>query len=97
MYTILYNGEKQEINSDGWLDFQPVGCMDNLERVIGEKMDYERNVNPDYYRYSPFDIVLYKPKNEEGIVKRVTRDGVFVLFRIQSTPAFCKFEDIEKV
>ena len=45
----------------------------------------------------PFDIVLYKPENQEGIVKRVTDHGVFVLFRIQSTSELCKFEDLEKI
>ena len=45
----------------------------------------------------PFDIVLYKPENKEGIVKRVTDHGVFVLFRIQSTAELCRFEDLEKI
>jgi hypothetical protein len=45
----------------------------------------------------PFDMVLYKPKNQEGIVKSVTDSGVFVLFQIQSTAALCKFEDLEKI
>jgi len=45
----------------------------------------------------PFDMVLYKPENKEGIVKRVTDHGVFVLFQIQSTAALCRFEDLEKV
>ena len=45
----------------------------------------------------PFDMVLYKPKNQEGIVKRVTDHGVFVLFQIQSTAELCKFEDLERI
>lgn len=45
----------------------------------------------------PFDMVLYKPKNQEGIVKSVTDHGVFVLFQIQSTAALCRFEDLEKI
>lgn len=47
--------------------------------------------------FKPFDLVLYKPKNEEGIVKSITEIGVFVLFQIQSTAALCKFEDLEKL
>lgn len=47
--------------------------------------------------FKPFDLVLYKPKNEEGLVKSITENGVFVLFRIQSTAALCKPEDLEKL
>ena len=47
--------------------------------------------------FKPFDLVLYKPKNEEGIVKSITGCGIFVLFRIQSTAALCKPEDLEKL
>ena len=47
--------------------------------------------------FKPFDLVLYKPKNEEGLVKDITENGVFVLFRIQSTAALCKPEDLEKL
>lgn len=46
--------------------------------------------------YEPFDVVVYKPTGERGLVKRVTENGVFVLFRIQSTAQLCKFEDLEK-
>lgn len=47
--------------------------------------------------FKPFDLVLYKPRNEEGLVKSITENGVFVLFRIQSTAALCKPEDLEKL
>jgi hypothetical protein len=47
-------------------------------------------------KYEPFDVVVYKPTGERGLVKRVTEDGAFVLFRIQSTAQLCKFEDLEK-
>lgn len=43
---------------------------------------------------SPFDIVLYTPTNEEALVKRVAENGVFCLFRIQSTAQLCRFEDL---
>lgn len=45
--------------------------------------------------YRPFDVVIYKPTGERGLVKSVTDHGVFVLFRIQSTAALCRYEDIE--
>lgn len=47
--------------------------------------------------FKPFDLVLYKPRNEEGLVKSITENGVFVLFQIQSTAALCKPEDLEKL
>lgn len=43
----------------------------------------------------PFDVVRYIPTNEDGIVKSYNKKGVFVIFRIQSTAAFCRWEDIE--
>jgi hypothetical protein len=47
--------------------------------------------------FEPFDVVIYKPTGERGLVKRVTEDGgVFVLFRIQSTAQLCNPEDLEK-
>lgn len=45
--------------------------------------------------FKPFDVVIYKPTGEVGLVKSVTDKGVFVLFRIQSTASLCKFEDLE--
>lgn len=57
----------------------------------------ERNKENVRQELQPFDLVLYKPTNEEGLVRRVTENGVFVLFRIQSTAQLCKFEDIEKL
>ena len=45
--------------------------------------------------YKPFDVVIYKPTGERGLVKNVSESGVFVLFRIQSTAQLCKFEDLE--
>lgn len=67
-----------------------LGCFimiefDNANDEIAMEMD----------KYEPFDVVIYKPTGERGLVKRVTEDGVFVLFRIQSTAQLCKFEDIE--
>jgi hypothetical protein len=62
---------------------------------IGEKIKVKLVRDDSEDKFKPFDVVLYKPTNEEGIVKRVTKDGVFVLFRIQSTAQLCKFEDLE--
>lgn len=45
--------------------------------------------------YEPFDIVIYKPTGERGLVKLCNDIGAFVLFRIQSTAQLCKYEDIE--
>lgn len=59
--------------------------FDNADNEIAIEMD----------KYEPFDVVIYKPTGERGLVKRVTENGVFVLFRIQSTAQLCKFEDIE--
>ena len=50
------------------------------------------NMHP---KYEPFDIVIYKPTNERGLVKSCNDSGVFVLFSIQSTAHHCKYEDIE--
>lgn len=47
-------------------------------------------------QFEPWDVVIYKPTGERGLVKRVTDSGVFVLFRIQSTAQLCKPEDLEK-
>jgi hypothetical protein len=46
-------------------------------------------------QFEPFDVVVYKPTGERGLVKSVTDFGVFVLFRIQSTAQLCKPEDLE--
>jgi len=45
--------------------------------------------------YKPFDVVIYKPTGERGLVKSTNSIGAFVLFRIQSTAALCKYEDLE--
>ena len=45
--------------------------------------------------FKPWDIVIYKPTNERGIVKSVNEIGAFVLFRVQSTASLCKFDDLE--
>lgn len=42
-----------------------------------------------------FDLVVYLPTNEDALVKRVTENGVFCIFRIQSTAQLVRFEDIE--
>ena len=48
-------------------------------------------------QFEPFDVVIYKPTRERGLVKRVAEDGgVFVLFRIQSTACLCQPESLEK-
>ncbi len=60
-------------------------------------MEIKKTSETERQELQPFDLVLYKPTKEEGLVKKVTRDGVFVLFRIQSTAQLCKFEDIEKL
>lgn len=46
-------------------------------------------------KFEPFDVVIYKPTGERGLVKRTTPSGVFVLFGIQSTANLCKYEDLE--
>lgn len=45
--------------------------------------------------YQPFDVVIYKPTGERGLVKSTNNIGAFILFRIQSTAALCKYEDLE--
>lgn len=45
--------------------------------------------------YKPFDVIIYKPTGELGLVKSTNDIGAFVLFRIQSTAALCKYEDIK--
>ena len=45
--------------------------------------------------YKPFDVIIYKPTGERGLVKSTNDIGAFVLFRIQSTAALCKYEDIK--
>ena len=45
--------------------------------------------------YKPFDVIIYKPTGECGLVKSTNDIGAFVLFRIQSTAALCKYEDIK--
>lgn len=68
----------------------PSEFVKEVELIInsGEK-------NNKQIHFEPFDIVIYKPTGERGLVKKVTEDGVFVLFRIQSTAQLCKFEDLE--
>ena len=51
--------------------------------------------NNVYKDYKPFDVVVYKPTAERGLVKSTNDIGAFVLFRIQSTAALCKYEDLE--
>lgn len=51
-------------------------------------------MNNVYKDYKPFDIVIYKPTGERGLVKSTNDIGAFVLFRIQSTAALCKYEDL---
>ena len=46
-------------------------------------------------KFKPFDIVIYKPTGERGLVKSTNDIGAFVLFNIQSTAALCKYEDLE--
>jgi len=52
-------------------------------------------MNNIYKDYKPFDVVIYKPTGERGLVKSTNDIGAFVLFRIQSTAALCKYEDLE--
>ena len=44
-------------------------------------------MNNIYKDYKPFDVVIYKPTGERGLVKSTNDIGAFVLFRIQSTAA----------
>jgi hypothetical protein len=48
-------------------------------------------------KLNPFDVITYKPTNEQCLVKSVSSNGVFCLFRIQSTAELCKFEDLENI
>jgi len=76
-----------------------VGGVDNLAEIdVDPKRQkiYLCAYHEEMNKYEPFDVVVYKPTGESGLVKRVTEDGVFVLFRIQSTAQLCKFEDLEK-
>lgn len=45
--------------------------------------------------FQPFDIVIYKPTGERGLVKSCNGDNTFVLFRKQSTAQCCKTSDLE--
>lgn len=65
-----------------------------LPLKIEEKlmMTMNKEIKKDY---QPFDVVVYKPTGESGLVKSTNDIGAFVLFRIQSTAALCKYEDIE--
>jgi hypothetical protein len=74
---------------------EPNDISENLEVPLNGKVKVKVVRDDSEDKFKPFDVVLYKPTNEEGIVKRVTKDGVFVLFRIQSTAQLCKFEDLE--
>jgi hypothetical protein len=49
----------------------------------------------DGRKLEPFDLVVYKPTGEVGLVKSTNHLGAFVLFRIQSTAQLCKYEDLE--
>ena len=72
------------------------GVMFMIIGVLIVGVSGETEISKEMDKYEPFDVVVYKPTGERGLVKRVTEDGVFVLFRIQSTAQLCKFEDIEK-
>lgn len=64
--------------------------------AISIKNEIQNGYTPERKEFYPFDIVIYKPTGERGLVKRVTDAGVFVLFRIQSTGSLCKPKDLEK-
>ena len=72
------------------------GVMSIVLGVLTSGIGGENEIQKEMDKYEPFDVVVYKPTGERGLVKRVTEDGVFVLFRIQSTAQLCKFEDLEK-
>lgn len=46
-------------------------------------------------KFKPFDLVIYKPTGERGLVKSCNGDNTFVLFKIQSTAQCCKTSDLE--
>lgn len=74
------------------------GCLGFLLGLFIEikfNYNYKENIMEETNGFEPFDIVIYKPTGERGLVKRVTDSGVFVLFRIQSTAQLCKPEDLE--
>lgn len=64
-------------------------------KEVCDKFDKEYKTCNMHPKYEPFDIVIYKPTGERGLVKSCNDSGVFVLFRIQSTAQHCKYEDIE--
>lgn len=70
-----------------------VSPFEDLAISIKDKI--QNGYTPERKEFYPFDIVIYKPTGERGLVKSVTENGVFVLFRIQSTANLCKFEDLE--
>ena len=72
------------------------GVMSMVLGVLTVGIRSENEIQKEMDKYEPFDVVVYKPTGERGLVKRVTEDGVFVLFRIQSTAQLYKFEDLEK-
>jgi len=74
-----------------------VAFFGGISAILGYIMTfwYEELIKDMKTEFKPFDVVIYKPTGERGLVKRVTENGVFVLFRIQSTANLCKFEDLE--
>lgn len=74
---------------------EPQDISDDLEVPMNEKIKVKIVRDNSEDKLKPFDVVVYKPTNEQGIVKSINNKGAFVLFCIQSTAQFCKFEDLE--
>ena len=100
-----YNRKYRQLWLEGaeWADEHPREGLVDIEKV----KDFLSSVDLNFYqekeyktcnmhlKYEPFDVVIYKPTGERGLVKSCNDSGVFVLFSIQSTAHHCKYEDIE--
>ncbi len=53
--------------------------------------------NQELKQLLPFDVVIYTPTGEQGLVKSTNETGAFVVFNIQSTACHCKTEDLAKL
>lgn len=79
---------------DGW---DSISSFSDLAQTIKEEIWDNTETGKANSSFEPFDIVIYKPTKERGLVKKVTDAGVFVLFGIQSTSQLCQPESLIKV
>lgn len=94
---IEFNGQRENIEKGGWLSYQPIGCMDNLERVIGRHFDLDPAALPDSYKYKPFDKIQIISNGSKGIIKTKHWDGVEVIFDINAPTEYYKYDEIRKI